>query len=373
MPLTASNTPMPTPGPTETAALPPPTFGPNVTLYRGNVQRTGVYDVPAIRQQPDVKWQTQVGSMWLMPPLVTDGVLYTGGGNGWLYAFDAQTGERMWAAGGFGQMESTGAIAGDVIIAGGYAKRVQALDRRNGNVLWSFNTRHVVQASPLIVDAQVYIATDHFAYALDLETGQLKWEAATGDEDAFMGGPAYEEGAVYTTGGRLLLALDSATGKERWRAERDTPFTALAVANQLVYVGNTDHYFRAYDQQTGEESWKFQAQGEFWSAPAIDKNIVYVGNSDQFVYALDAQTAEQLWAFKTAGRAVSEPVVADGVVYVSDSNHEFPRGPRHVYALDALTGEELWMFETLSTFLPAPALGEGLIYATITGEVFALK
>jgi hypothetical protein len=58
---------------------------------------------------------------------------------------------------------STGAIAGDVIIAGGYAKRVQALDRRN--VLWSFNTRHVVQASPLIVEAQVYITTDHFAYA----------------------------------------------------------------------------------------------------------------------------------------------------------------------------------------------------------------
>ncbi len=63
---------------------------------------------------------------------------------------------------------------------------------------------------------------------------------------------------------------------------------------------------------------------------------LYRGNA----YALDAQTGEQFWAFKTAGQAVSEPVVADGIVYFSDSNHEFPRGPRHVYALDALTGEE---------------------------------
>ena len=76
-----------------------------------------------------------------------------------------------------------------------------------------------------------------------------------------MGNPAYKAGVVYTSGGKLLLALDAATGRERWRVERGTSFTALAIANQLVYVGNTDRFFRAFDDQPGEGRWTFEADG----------------------------------------------------------------------------------------------------------------
>jgi eukaryotic-like serine/threonine-protein kinase len=355
------------------ATLSAPNFGPNIILYRGNAQRTGVYDEPAIRQLPEIKWQSEISTTWLMPAMIAEDILYTGGGgDGWLYALDIGTGEKIWAVGGFGQMESTGAIAGDVIVAGGYSKLVQALDRRTGEVLWKFDSSHVVQASPLIVEDRVFVATDHIVYALDLRSGELIWEAATGDEDGFMGAPAFENNVVYTTGGKLLLALDSETGNELWRVEHGSTFTALAVANGFVYVGNFDHFLRAYDQKTGEERWKFESGGLFWSAPAIAGDTIYAGNDDQF-YALDAKTGEMLWSYKTDGSSVSEPVVVDGVVYVSDSSHLFPLGPRHLYALDAATGDELWVFETTSTFLPAPAVGEGAIYVTTRGEVFALK
>lgn len=345
-----------------------------IVNYRGNPQRTGVYDFPAIRELPEVEWQTSVSSTWLMPPLIADGILYTGGGgDGFLHALDLQTGEKLWATGGFDQMESTGAIAGNIIVAGGYSSLVQVLDRHSGKPIWSFNAHYFVQGSPLIVEDVVYIATDHACYALDLQTGQLIWETATGEEDAFMGAPAYENGVIYTTAGKRLLALDSESGTEIWHTEVVTPFLALAVADGFVYVGNTDRFFRAYDQNTGEEVWKFEAGGEFWSAPAIAGDILYAGNVDKYIYALDARTGEKLWSFETAGDAVSEPLVASGVVYVSDSSHLFPSGTRHLYALDAITGELLWTFETVSTFLPAPALDDNAIYITTRGEVLALK
>ena len=354
------------------STLRPPDFGPNIILYRGNAQRTGLYDEPAIRQLPEIQWQSKVSSIWLMPPLVADDILYTGGGDGSLYALDIQTGEEIWSASGFGQMESTGAIAGDLIVSGGYSKQVQALDRRNGEVVWTFNTSHVVQASPLIVEGRVFIATDHATFALDLQTGELIWETATGEENAFMGAPAIEDNVIYTTGGKVLLALDSETGDELWRVENESQFTALALANGLIYVGNFDQFFRAYDQATGEERWKFEGSGLFWSAPSIAGDIVYAGNDDQ-IYALDARTGELLWSYKTDGIAVSEPVIVDDVIYVSDSSHELPRGPRHLYALDSSTGNDLWVFETISTFLPAPAVRDGTIYVTTRGEVFALR
>ena len=85
-----------TPFPTETTST-------GITLYRGNTQRTGVFDFPAIRQEPNVAWQTKVSSTWLMPPVLADGTLYTGSGDGVIYALDVNTGQEIWSTGGFGQ------------------------------------------------------------------------------------------------------------------------------------------------------------------------------------------------------------------------------------------------------------------------------
>jgi len=345
----------------------------NIILYRGNSQRTGVYDVPAIRNQPAIKWQTKVGTTWSMPPMLADGILYTGSGDGNLYPLNAETGEQIWSVSGLRQFESTGAIAGNKIISSGFNQLVQAFDRYDGHELWSFRSAHFMQGSPLIVNDRVYVATDHEVYALELSSGKLIWNKSTGNEGAYMGSPAYDQGVFYTTGGKLLLALDAETGNEIWRVEKEEMFLGLSVANGKIYVGNWDKYLYAFDQFTGEELLKFKADGEFWSAPGVTENTIYSGNIDKFLYALDAQTGELRWSYQTGGGAVSEPSIADGVVHVSDSTHEFPRGARHFYALDAQTGEKLWVSETISTFLPAPALGDGVIYLTSAGEVIALK
>jgi eukaryotic-like serine/threonine-protein kinase len=358
--------------------IPSPTTSPlvdsGIVLLRGNPQRTGVFDAPAIREQPEVKWKTKISSTWLMPPLYADGMLYTGSGDGVLYAVNAETGEQVWSADGFGQLETTGAISGNIIVSGGYSKQVKALDRLTGAELWLFASDFVVQGEPLIVGNGVYIATDHTVYALDLKSGKLDWATKSGMQDAYMAGPAYDNVVIYTTAGKLLLALNAETGVEVWRVEKPEIFVGFAVANHMIYVGNWDLNLYAFDQSTGEEKWKFPAQtgGVFWSSPAVDENTVYAGNIDKYVYALNAQTGELRWSFKTGGAAVSEPSIVGGIVYVSDSSHEFPRGARHLYALDATTGEQLWVFETVSTFLPAPALGEDTIYITASGDVFAL-
>ena len=374
--LTASCAPSITTSAPEPTSTPVPTptevRSTNAVLYRGDAQRSGVFDFPAIRQEPAIQWQAKIASTWLMPPVLAEGVLYAGSGNGVIYAVDTQTGEKLWSTDGFSQLEHSGAIAGDLLVAGGYDGRVHALDRHSGDEVWSFSTTSFVQGSPLIVEDRVYVATDHVLYALDLVTGKLEWQTPSGNEGAFMGGPAYQDGIIYTTGGKSLLAVDSTDGKELWRIQHDDQFTALAVANGLIYVGNFDGYFYAFNQKDGAEKWKFQSTGLFWGAPAVDGDTVYTGN-DSIVYALDAQSGEERWKFQMAGKAVSDPILSDGVVYVSDSAHEFPRGPRHLYALDASSGEELWTFETVSTFLPSPALGKDTIYVTTTGDVIALR
>lgn len=363
--IRATQVPIPTPTTT-------PGPDPDIVLFRANPQRTGLYSFPAIRTQPQVKWQTKVSNTWLMPPLLADGILYTGSGDGVLYAVDAETGEQLWSVEGFGQLESTGAISGDMIITAGYNQTVKAMDRITGDDRWSFKTEYGVQGAPLIVEDRVYIATDHEVYALDVKSGELVWKDPTGTEGAYMGAPAYKDGVLYTTGGKLLLALDAESGRELWRTQKSEMFLGLAIADGFVYVGNFDRKLYAFDLSTGQERWSFDGEEVFWSSPAADNGVIYAGN-DRTVYALGAKSGQLLWSFDAESRSVSEPLVSDGVVYVSDSSHEFPRGPRHLYALDARTGEQLWAFESISTFLPAPALGNGSIYITSTGEILALE
>ena len=91
-PAVAPSIPEPTatlaPTPTEVSST-------NTVLYRGDAQRSGVFDFPAIRQGPAVQWQATLATTWLMPPVVAEGVLYAGSGNGVIYAVDTQTGEKL--------------------------------------------------------------------------------------------------------------------------------------------------------------------------------------------------------------------------------------------------------------------------------------
>jgi len=356
---------------------PPKEFRP-VLHVRADAERSGAFHFPPMRVTPHETWRAQPGPEILGSPLLSsDGVLYTGGSDGSIYAFDARTGTKLWSGGDFEVIESALALAGDVIIGGGQNKRVRALNRRDGSLVWSFDATAFVFTPPLIVGDVVYIATYDQLHALDLRTGTQRWAVDTGDQPAFVGAPAFAQGAIYVSVGPRLLAFDSATGKERWRVQAPTQFWSLAVGQKSVYVGNSDGYFHAYDLATGQEHWRFKsafpAPDEIWSAPAVAGDAVYVGSRDQFVYAIDARAGSKVWAFKTAGDSAGDPVFSNGMIYVSDSNHLLPPGLRRLHSLDAETGAEAWRYEVQSTLLTNPAPERGALYVTITGQVIALE
>src|SRR5262249_22559913 len=157
-----------------------------------------------------------------------------------------------WSAPGFDVIENATVIAGDMIVAGGGNGAVRALDRRTGKVIWSSDADAMVSTPPLVVGDLLYITTYLGLHALDLKSGQRKWMTPLATAPAFVSYPASHDGAVFVSVGSTLYAFDAATGRERWHVASPTQFWSLALGNQLLYVGNSDGYLRAYDQATGQ-------------------------------------------------------------------------------------------------------------------------
>jgi outer membrane protein assembly factor BamB len=79
------------------------------------------------------------------------------------------------------------------------------------------------------------------------------------------------------------------------------------------------------DAATGAELWRFTALYYVHSSPAVANGVVYVGESWLHIYALDAATGAKLWSYDTGDFVESSPAVADGAVYVGSEE-------RRIYA-----------------------------------------
>ena len=80
-----------------------------------------------------------------------------------------------------GPVNSSPAIAGNLVFVGLRDGRLLALDKETGTLHWEFQTGDLVYGSPAVHKGVVYIGSgDHELYALDALTGEVRWSRKTG-------------------------------------------------------------------------------------------------------------------------------------------------------------------------------------------------
>lgn len=128
-------------------------------------------------------------------------------------------------------------------------------------------------------------------YALDPETGELRWRtkvAEPGDagEDfsigGFIGSSAAHRGRVYGAtaigGPPYYHALDGESGEVLWQGAQAPSYAASAVSGGVVFHGALDDVLRARDARTGAVLWSAPLAGPISSGPAITGDTVVVGS-----------------------------------------------------------------------------------------------
>ncbi len=220
---------------------------------------------------------------------------------------------------------------------------------------------------------------------------KVAWEYRSGDGPGNVQcNPIVVNGVIYApTSGQNVVAVDAATGKERWRFELGEGRPAF---RGLVYwpgdgetgarlFFNAGPNLWALDPSTGRPIETFGeggkvVTGDVYVAGAVHKNVLVLPTYQRDVSGFDVHTGERLWTFHTmpgpgelggdtwdgrdegancwGGMALDEQ---RGIAYISTGSPK-PNfsGNTHrgqnlfancVIALDALTGKRLWHFQEL--------------------------
>ena len=213
---------------------------------------------------------------WQAPsPVVADGVVYVGAGDGGFHAVDANSGQRKWRFATSGKIRTSAAIDGARVVVGSTDHFVYSIDRASGKEVWKFDSHADVDGAPLIDGGRVFIGNR----------------------------------------GVGLHALASDTGKELWRLffwgswVESTP----TMRDGVLYIGSSDlGHVSAINPGDGHVIWRGNVYGWTFGTPLVMDDRIYAGAAGGTPYfikhdagfvTLDRKTGKMLtrWPFADTG------------------------------------------------------------------------
>jgi outer membrane protein assembly factor BamB len=358
-----------------TGCMPDRALTGDVPTYRGNSARTGVMPGPGPTAEPQVLWQFQADAAIRSSPAVVGDSVFIASTDGVVHALDFATGAERWRMPLPAEVGAASPLAIDEgIVVADRAGNVHALDPATGHERWLAATGGPIAGAAALSGGRVVVATETGrAFALDPATGLIAWQAPLpgGVERSL----AATDSVVYCgVSGGLLVALDSSDGSPAWQARVATGGVGgtPTIADDLVFVGaglgSEDRETRtvvALDAATGTERWRFASpRGEDMHAPAVLDGRAYIAGKDATVTAVDVLTGRVAWTATTAAPIDALPSIWATTLYVATTSGR-------LLALDAASGSVLWEVRIVGAPY-APVVTRGLVLvATNVGTVYA--
>lgn len=240
-------------------------------------------------------------------PLLHDGIVYAGSGDGHLHAVDDADGRLRWRHATGGKVRTAAIVAGERIVFGSFDGKVRAVDRRTGVLDWSTDLRGPVTTTPALIGGRIVTGgRGAVLVALDPASGAAAWRSL------FWGSwvesePVGDADRLYIGSSdlRRVSAIDARDGAVAWRADvAGSAWGRPAVTSRMVYAGvvGTDPYpvrhvggVVAIDRASGALAWRWPApaapgalQAGFAAGATVSGNTLMVGGLDGTLYAFPA-------------------------------------------------------------------------------------
>lgn len=201
----------------------------------------------------------------------------------------------------------------------------------------------------------------------------LSWEF-TGSR--FRGNPAAPvaaDGVCYFACGDRVYALDMESGNLKWKYPQDQSLTSVVKAtpqiiNGKLYFGTVDGKLYCLDGQTGAFQWFFETRGALRCPPITLDGITYLGCDDNSIYTLDADSGDMMWSKPFVSRDDFANGIAVGAGMVVGSSMD-----GNVYGINASSGKLRWVFRLPSAPVKtSPAMAENVTIVAVGNVMYGL-
>ncbi|NMD07593.1 MAG: PQQ-binding-like beta-propeller repeat protein [Phyllobacteriaceae bacterium] len=118
-------------------------------------------------------------------PVQSGSAILAAPGDGRLYALDAASGRLLWQRNGIDDWQYLRQLRvhKDILVGGSYKEKLFGISISDGRELWQFNAGNFIN-SHLVADGTAYLwSPTGFIYAIDAETGAIRWRHETTDYD----------------------------------------------------------------------------------------------------------------------------------------------------------------------------------------------
>jgi len=228
---------------------------------------------------------------------------------------------------------------------------------------------------------------------LSTETGLLKKWPSTGPKQAWMNqdvglgyaGFSIVGGTLYTMGARdvieYVIAVDTATGKEKWAAETGAlltnnwgngPRSTPTVDGDKVYAISGKGVLVCLNAADGKEAWRVTMDSlggkvpgwGYCESPLVEGNLVVAtpGGSQGTVAAFDKLTGKLAWQ----SAEWTDPAQYSSIVPVTHNGARqlIQLTMQSIAAVNAVDGKVLWKseFPGKTAVIPTPIFSEGRVF-----------
>jgi eukaryotic-like serine/threonine-protein kinase len=271
---------------------------------------------------------------------------------GTLYLLKRDTGEPLWSydARGDGaepQFHGEPRVLGDALIIPTDAEKngyVYSFDARTGDLRWKVPFKGGVAATPLLVGKQlVVVAVEGTVAAIDPSSGDVAWRVSPSGATTsppWVPSPAAADGRIFVADNTgKVFALDAATGKRIWRKELSSRVnTSMLVIGKTVVAGTSDGYLVRLASDTGEIATRLKLPGlpygTLISSPPL--LLMLVKGDAANLIAFDTGADKIRWQQRTPKEWTTyRPLVVGATVLVGSEDKE-------LCAFDLSDGGERW-------------------------------
>jgi quinohemoprotein ethanol dehydrogenase len=364
-------------------------------------------------------WQYPLGTTRGLEatPLVVDGVLFTSGNWGRVYALDAATGRELWTFipridGQWGRYACCDVVNRGVALSKGHVYVgaldgfLYSLDARTGQVVWKVDTLlsrgastpYTVTGAPLIAGDMVVIGNSGadfggvrgYVSAFSLATGALRWRfftvprnPALGSQDQAHlehalstwnarydwrsgGGGTVWDGLAFDESAQLIyIGTDNAAPYDVQRGSRDIGDDLYISSIVALHAGTGTLAW--YYQEVPQEHWDYGATQKFVLAGlnvrGRPRAVIMQAAKDGFFYVLERITGELLSAKNFVFVNWTRGIDPSTHRPLPDAAADYLSGPKLIYP--GMAGAHNWQpmsYDSASGLVFIPAFEQPMVY-----------